>query len=104
MSERVTTASDGSVFVTGYGRKPRVRTPDGRALKNGLVVAYRMPDGRVLIGQVSALQQTTGTIELRLWEQGAPAISDGLATLGSVRVTCLASEVHVVKPQQGGAL
>ncbi|WP_217924405.1 hypothetical protein [Miltoncostaea oceani] len=104
MSEKVTTGPDGSVFVSGYGRKPRVRTPDGRALKNGLIVAYRMPDGQVLIGQIAALTQTTGTIELRLWSPGAPVISDGIATLESIQVTCLASEVHIVEPQQGRAL
>lgn len=104
MSERVTTGPDGSTFVSGYGKKSRVRTPDGRALKTGLVVAYRMRDGRVLIGQISALQQTTGTIALRLWESGEPALTDGVAALESHAVTCLASEVHVVDPQQGHAL
>lgn len=104
MAEKVTTAPDGSVFVTGYGRKPRVRTPDGRGLKTGLVVAFRHPDGRVLLGQIAALHQTQGTIELRLWEQAEPVLADGVATVPSLTVSCLASEVFVVSPQQGRAL
>lgn len=104
MADKVTTAPDGSTFVTGYGRKPRVRTPDGRALKTGLVVAYRIEDGSVLLGQIAALHQTAGTIELRLWEPGEPELVGGVATLTGRSVHCLASDVFIVSPQQGHAL